>query len=401
MASSRLVICSAGARASRATRGGIVRDAIDLARVAGADDEPAAVVEGDVVGGVLLRLPDSVPCAVGVNAVYGAARGSRSGGLWCRARRRGRRRGGSAADGSHGRGGRHARDGRGSRRRRGRRGLRPGGRGAYGHGMHPAIRRRTQRANFRVRRIEDGETAAVGGDTDHLPGRAGTRQQVAGVVERQRQHVRRLGVVEELSVAAGRNAVDASLVASRHEDVAGIGHADGPDVAVLGVEDHLRGVAVQAVQRTVGRCAGEHPAIAAGGDGVDHLLGGFEDRRGFAVLGDAQHAPVVAAADPERAASAGHGPEERRGRLVQQFRARTERQPPVRIDGYVLGFPAQQLGLGRHAPEDRRRRLEQHQRREDCRASCCRGDGAPWGDEITPRHLFSTRTLSVRTPETA
>ena len=253
---------------------------------------------------------------------------------------------------SHGRGSRHARDRCGSRLRRCRRGLRPGGRGAHGHGVHAAISGRTERANLRVRRIEDGETAAVAVDTDYLPGRAGAGQEVAGAVERQRQHVRRLGVVEELSVAAGRDAVDASLVAGRHEDIAGIGHADGPDIAVLGVEDHLRGITVQAVQRAVGRCAGEHPAVAAGGDGVDHLLGGFEDGCGFAVRRDTQHAPVVAAADPERAAGARHGPEERRGRLVQQLGARTERQPPVRVDGYVLGFPAQQLGLGRHAPED-------------------------------------------------
>ena len=290
----------------------IVADRVDPAAVARSDDEAAAGVEGDIVRGVLLRFPHRIPQAVGLNAVDGAARGAATRRWRSRRGRRGRRRRRCSDDGRHRGRCRDARDGcAGRRRRRGGR-LGPGRRTADSHGVQGAVAGEAQRPDFRVRRVENDETSPVLCDPNDLPRGTGAGEDVARGVERQRQDVRRLGVVEQLRIAAGGDAVDAPLVAGCDKHVSRLGRRDRPDVAVLRIEDHLGRLRADSIQRALGGRTGEQPPGVVGSDGVDVLLRSFVGDRDRAVVADAQHPAVVAAADPERAAGARQRPEKRR-----------------------------------------------------------------------------------------
>jgi hypothetical protein len=93
--------------------------------------------------------------------------------------------------------------------------------------------------DFFVRRVDEHERLAVLADPEDAARRLCAREQIAGLVDRERDDVGGVGLVEQRALPIGRNAVDVALLAGGGEERAvGCGR-ERPDVFVVGVEERL------------------------------------------------------------------------------------------------------------------------------------------------------------------
>ena len=135
-----------------------------------------------------------------------------------------------------------------------------------------------QRADFLERRVQQDEGLAVGIDPQHLPGRLGADDQVAGLVEGERGRMGRLRFVERRARAVRRDLVDHAFVAGAGVQVAFGVDGQRPNVFVRGIEE-LGGVAVaiDLVDLAVGRCRHVQTAIGRRRERMRFELGRVEE----------------------------------------------------------------------------------------------------------------------------
>ena len=332
----------------------------------GADEERTVLFDQEIVRQVVVRLPRGIPQAVGAHAVNDAFRGAPRL-ADDRLRRAGADRG--VADGDCGnlrRNRRHATLRRFRRRAsfRARPVLAAARRPAERRGVNGPVIGEPHRVQFLERGVEQHERLPLRIEPEEPAGGFRPREQIAGLLERKRHDVGRVRFVEDAALALGPDLVDDAFVAGRRVDVAFAIDRERPDVFVAGIEERLRrAVGRDLVDLAVRRGTDVEAAVRRGRKGVDLELGRVEEHRDLAVARDLEDLPLVAGARPQRAVRSGNDrPQKRRRGLRHLGRRRTEEKTSVAVDGEILDFSLEKIGLGRDGPE-RWRGAREHQRR--------------------------------------
>ena len=260
----------------------IAAQPVELALVAGGDQQIAGVLDDQVVGRVVARFPQLVPGAVGVDAEdrSGGRLGRTPPGLAARNRRR-------RVDHRH-RGdlGRHGRHRRGPRRLGQRRRVaafasrRAGAAGLRDH-VEAAAVVETQRSHLLQVGVEQQEGPALGVEPEDPSRRLGADHQPALAVEGHRDDVRGARGVQRRAGPVGGHAVDAPFgIAGGDVDPAGVVGGQRPDVFLVGVEPLAgRARAVDAVDAAVGRGADQHRPVGPRQHGVGLQLRRIVEQR--------------------------------------------------------------------------------------------------------------------------
>ena len=222
---------------------------------------------------------------------------------------------------------------------------------AHRRRVEAAVRHRGQRPDLGQVGVIENERLVLGGDTVEDPIRLGPGHQPSLGVEGQRRDVDLSGVVVKLALARLLDAEDLALVAGAHVEGALLVEGERPDVGRTGIEV-LLGVAIhQPVDLPLRRRRRIEPPLGIQGQREDLRL---VRRPQDAALARGAHPvdpPAVAGAEIERTVRrAHHGPDRRLIGSEDALDLRREPQPPFARERDAVELPLQEVGVGIHLP---------------------------------------------------